>query len=148
MSDEYTTTEGLPQGSPLSVGLWRVYVSDFPVEDTNCQAFMDDIIFWASGNSQIEAMNALKEKANLVEAWLNENQMKLNERKSKLIVNKLSDEHQFLRLQGCCYFPKSKLRYLGVNIISHENGPDLALDLSEIEPDLKRRCSLLSKASK
>ena len=62
MSDEFQTTEGLPQGSPLSVGLWKLYVADFPVGDSNCQAFMDDIIFWKSDVLYDEAFERMKLK--------------------------------------------------------------------------------------
>ena len=90
-SDEFHTSEGLPQGSPLSVGLWRIYVSDFPVPDSNCQAFMNDIIFWESGHSYNEVMNGMRRKALDLDLWLKNHQMCLNEKKSKLLINKLPD---------------------------------------------------------
>ena len=137
-SDEFSTSEGLPQGSPLSVGLWRIYVADFHVPDSNCQAFMDDIIFWESGNSYEEVMESMREKASALDLWLNNHQMRLNEKKSKLLINKLPDRIQPLIVQSCHYYPQKRLRYVGVNLVTHDNGPDFFLDLKDVKPDLKR----------
>ena len=109
---------------------------------------MDDIIFWESDTSFARAWERMNQKCHFVEKWLNENQMRLNEIKSKLLVNKMPAAVPFLKLQGCHYFPQNKLRYLGINLISHEDGPDFAIDLRDVKPDLKRRCSLLYKVSK
>ena len=148
LSNEFTLHQGLPQGSPLSVGLWKLYVSDLPVHDNNCQAFMDDIVFWESVNSYEEARLKLQQWANDVEYWLNDHQMLLNSQKSKLLSNKDPIIRKPLVIQNCHYYPVQQLRYLGANLSTSPDGPDINIDLSNVKPDLKRRCAILSKVSK
>ena len=93
-------------------------------------------------------MESMRDKVSALDLWLNNHQMRLNEKKSKLLINKLPDRIQPLIVQGCHYYPQKRLRYLGVNLVTHDNGPDFFLDLKDVKPDLKRRCSLLYKASK
>ena len=148
LSDEFRVNQGLPQGSPLSVALWKIYVSDFPVPDSNCQAFMDDIIFWETGKSFNEARFKLQRLAQNVESWLTDNQMTLNIQKSRLLANKTPFIREPIVIHGCHYFPLKELKYLGINLLTCPDGPDFALELSEVKTDLKRRCAILSKVSR
>ena len=130
------------------MGLWQFYVADFTVPDNNCQAFMDDIIFWEQGETYEETLTALQLHASRVDHWLEEHQMRLNEVKSRLISNKSPISSRCLQIQGCSYYPVKRLRYLGINLESKPEGPDLFLNLTEVKSDLRRRCSLLTKASR
>ena len=148
LSNEFRTTQGLPQGSPLSVALWKIYVSDLPVPDSNCQAFMDDIIFWESGRYFDIVHRKLQDHAYKVEKWLEEHQMLLNSEKTKFLINKDPLLLRPIIVQNHAYFPEQNLRYLGINIRAYRDGPDFGLDLRDVKDDLRRRCSLISRASR
>ena len=109
---------------------------------------MDDIIFWESGETFKKAHTKLKYHATNVERWLERRQMRLNSSKTKFLSNKEPPKIWPIIIQNCHYYPVRTLRYLGVQLYSHPDGPDIGIDLSEVRRDLKRRCSLISRASK
>ena len=53
-SESYTTTLGVPQGSAISVALFKSYVQNCPVEDCRLNMFMDDILFWRKASTYKE----------------------------------------------------------------------------------------------
>ena len=59
ISSERRIKRGLPQGSPLSVLLWLVFISDIPVEMKTSALFMDDTNIWSVEDSMSEVIHSL-----------------------------------------------------------------------------------------
>ena len=127
--------------------LWKIYVDDLPIEDDNANLFMDDIVFWSFGETAHDLQNKLQLQANRVEDWINQNDLVLNHKKTKLMLNKGFVQGFCLRLCGTTFYPCERLRYLGADILSKEDDEYLHIDFSKVGADLYRRCSLISRVS-
>ena len=148
-SEEYDTDMGIPQGSPISVQLWKSYISDIPLNDKSHNAYMDDIIFWRSAKSAEELHTLMQADAKELTEWIDKNRLSVNETKTKFVSN-IQDEDSCLRfpikLAGRKYHPKSRLKYLGVEMFYDGVERYIRLDLHNVGADLVRRCSIMKRA--
>ena len=148
LGPRYTTLAGLPQGSTLSVVLWQIYVDDLPVPNSNCQLYMDDILIWAEGRSHMEAASKLQRLLKPVEIWCNRLQMIINTQKTYLIANEIPSRGATVKFCGTCYYPSTRIRYLGMTLESFDDGGYLRANLTELKRDVRRRVSLLRRVSR
>ena len=145
-SRAYTPQCGIPQGSPLSVWLWKFFVSDVPLEDKTTNFYMDDILFWYQARTSKELQMRLQQAADKLTKWCNHNGMKVNQDKTKFIMNKIPLYNTpVIRIQGKPYTPTSRLKYLGVEFTSSEMTDVIELDLGRVKSDLIRRTSLVGR---
>jgi ribonuclease HI len=75
---------GLPQGSPLSVPLWHVFVIDLPLEEDD-NSYMDD---WAAAivaQSWTDAEYQAQLRINKAAQWAKDNFMEFDRRKTKVL---------------------------------------------------------------
>ncbi len=144
-SKEFTPTNGLPQGSPLSVMLWLVFINDIDVDDNNSNIFMDDTALWASGSDE-EIIQELGEKLRRIEQWCIKNHVRLNHTKSGWIANShIPSSGTSLRLSsGKKIAQRSSLKYLGATFKSSRSSTVLCFDHSALVGKI-RRCNGLLK---
>ena len=142
-TERRTITRGLPQGSSLSVLLWKIYVADFPLEDDEATMFMDDTAFWATGETLEKLEDALQAQVRIVEEWCYRSDLKVNVTKTMLMTNDSLDSLHIV-LNGTVLTQADKTKYLGFNLYSLPGDDQhINFDLNPIGRDLKRRASLL-----
>jgi ribonuclease HI len=149
-SEVHHTSNGIPQGSSLSVILWLVFINDIEIEDITTNLFVDDTIIWASGETREEVKLNLKNKATKILNWCQSNKVKINFDKTKLVFNETDPDDEDLVLPLGTITSAHTLKYLGT--IFKSNKPDsnstFLIDLESIGADLRRRCSILKKLRK
>ena len=146
-SDTFSTMNGLPQGSPLSVFLWLVFINDIDVDGTSCNIFMDDTAVWSSGDSLEECLRSLTKQARRIERWCTKNKVRLNIDKSGWIANTMeSDFGNRLLLSNHQVIPERRtLRYLGAIFKSSPTTSVLLFDHSILVGTLRRYNGLLKR---
>ena len=136
-------SRGLPQGSSLSVLLWKIYVADFPLNDEEATMFMDDTAYWASGRTLEELENALQAQTRLVENWCYDSDLKINLTKTVLMTNDAL-ENPHIELNSALLAQANRTKYLGFTLFCLPGDDQhINFDLRPIGRDLKRRASLL-----
>ena len=109
-------TNGLPQGSPLSVLLWHVYVSDMPVDVDRSALFMDDTVIWADGADDWEVRSKLQRELTKIQFWCSIMKVRINSTKTKFMLNEIPLFRTFrLYIDGDAIVPSQEVKYLGVN---------------------------------
>ena len=139
----YPMTNGLPQGSSLSVLLWLVYVSDIPIPPETSTLFMDDTALWATASTHSELQMILQQQVNILLDWCEDNKIVVHDDKTKILLNEHSRRFYLKVGDDTCY-PTDRLRYLGVILKSSKMsfGP-IEVDMTEVAHDLLRRCRVL-----
>jgi ribonuclease HI len=122
---------GLPQGSPLSVVLWQIFLLDLPIE-ANDNLFMDDITFNIDEPSYEEAEDLARLRLEELDAWAKVNGVIFDRRKTQVLVHEPEVE---VRLKfspsDISYLPQvPTYKYLGVRL-SQRNGVDLGFSLNK-----------------
>ena len=90
LSDPITPIQGVPQGSPFSLILFILYVSDIPQlldAQVNLSRFADDIVIWAQAPGiRIRGINLrLQKYLNQILTWCDRLRIKVNPGKTHLI---------------------------------------------------------------
>ena len=124
-------TSGVPQGSQLGLLLFIIFVNDFPLQVTKCEAFgyADDFKLVAT-NSE-DRQYDIKQ----IEQWCLENKMTLNEYKCYILPIKSQD--------------KPKLNLFNKTLLYHGEQKDLGITMApklNWKPNVPKRCSKALKA--
>ena len=88
LSDPITTIHGVPQGNPLSLILFFLYISDIPQPldaQANLSQFPDDIAIWAQAPGIRSTNLRLQKYLNQILTWCDRWRIKLNPGKTHLI---------------------------------------------------------------
>jgi ribonuclease HI len=120
---------GLPQGSPLSVVLWKVFASDIPIgRDDNM--FMDDLNYNIDEPSYEEAEEVANEKLHALDCWARENGVLFDKEKTKVLVHETCTEvHLKFNAADTKSIPLvSRYKYLGT-WLHQRNGIDSGFSL-------------------
>jgi len=75
---------GIPQGSPLSVLLFQLYINDIPIENQDL-LFMDDCCLIESSPTTTGLYKALQARLKLIEEWARSKSISFNVTKCKLL---------------------------------------------------------------
>lgn len=127
-SDNFVLQNGIPQGSALSVLLWLIYVNDIPIHESDCNIYVDDVIVWASGPTRELVLQKLNQLANQVFLWSNVNRVKINFKKTHLLLN--NHQRRSTILIGSNYLKnKQKVRYLGVDFLASPSEDNSSLEI-------------------
>lgn len=87
VTQKYSQTRGVPQGSVLSPVLFNILLSSIPLCDSvQVYVYADDIAFFASASDIHSLQSTLQSYLGTLEAWFAKIRMSLNVNKSALIV--------------------------------------------------------------
>jgi ribonuclease HI len=133
---------GLPQGSPLSVVLWKVFISDIPIEKDD-NIFMDDINWNIDEPSYEEAEEVANMRLRKLDTWAKRNGVIFDKDKTKVLVHESCTEvHLVFHPSDTKYIPLvTKYRYLGT-WLNQRNDVDLGFSL---ETQFKKEKSEFSR---
>ena len=112
ISSERRIKRGLPQGSPLSVLLWLVFISDIPVEMKTSALFMDDTNIWSVEDSMSEVIHSLNDQVSKVVQWCSDNDVLINAKKSVVLFNS-AEEDLTVKIGEAEVGPSQSGKYLG-----------------------------------
>ena len=79
-------SHGLPQGSPLSVVLWKVFVIDIPMWN-NDNLYMDDLNYNVDEETFDEAEEEANRRLSILNDWAKENGVLFDKKKTKVLVH-------------------------------------------------------------
>ncbi|KAI5635103.1 reverse transcriptase (RNA-dependent DNA polymerase) domain-containing protein [Phthorimaea operculella] len=86
LSDTVTTNWSIPQGSVLGCVLFLAYINDLPDSvDTLCVLFADDVSVLLKTRDNAESLKKVKETFHIIETWLSDHSLEINNAKTKLI---------------------------------------------------------------
>lgn len=136
-------TNGLPQGSSLSALLCLSYVADMPVAINTSGLFMDDTALWDCSDTVRGLKTLLQERVDRIEVWCQTNRIRLNGRKTKILMNEMDDRFSQEVANSCCE-PSERVKYLGITLraTAGQSGP-FEIELHQVAADLIRRCRVL-----
>lgn len=125
-SDFLTTNWSIPQGSVLGCILFLIYINDLPkICDTLCLLFADDIsLLFKVRKNDIYDIDLITQTFNAIKLWLNEHNLKINNKKTKIIQFKPYQKQQ-LNLktitQTLNIEEVNDFKLLGITIDTHLN---------------------------
>ena len=96
----------------------------------------------------MEAASKLQRLLEPVELCCNRLQMIINTQKTYLIANEIPSRGATVKFCGTCYYPSTRIRYLGMTLESFDDGGYLRANLTELKRDVRRRVSLLRRVSR
>lgn len=138
--ETFNTYSGVPQGGVLSPFLFNMFINDLllTLKQIGCQtrAFADDIVVYG------ESIQALNKVISTLDEWTSNNRMKINKRKSGLLILK-ADKRTPERLPERYHdFPVvQRYKYLGIEI---DNDLTLRVHSKEMQENEKKLKNLLS----
>jgi ribonuclease HI len=119
---------GLPQGSPLSVVLWQVFLVDLPIEEQD-NLFMDDITFNIDEDSYAEAEDIANLRLEELDRWAKKNGVIFDRTKTKVMPHEAEVEVHLRFCPSDGYLPNVFVyKYLGV-WLARRNGDDRGFSL-------------------
>ena len=147
LSDEFLSINGLPQGSPLSVILWLMFINDIDIDEESSNIFMDDTAIWSTGDTLDSCIKSLNRKVRRIDRWCRENKVLLNVQKSGWIANTSDPDLTLqIRVSDNRIIPERRqLRYLGAIFKSSATTRVLLLDYNPLVGKLKRYNGLLRR---
>ena len=118
-SDKISLNAGTPQGSVLSPLLFLIYVNDIPIDPfsntVGVSQFADDLGFWTSAKSEKTIKYRLAKVLSDLEAWCSKWRIKLNAKKTQLIMLKTKKNIE-LELFGEKLTAVQQAKLLGVTL--------------------------------
>jgi ribonuclease HI len=138
-SNTYDLLRGLPQGSPLSGTLWKIYINTLQVSILKLM-YMDDVVLTTTS---YEKMNRATQE---LEKWANEHYIIFSQSKTKLMFGSpLEGSDSDLTLQGWPIEVVTHYKYLGLVLESPTlDGFGLKQHLQMERVELSRRVKILN----
>jgi len=115
-------SNGCPQGSASGPGFWNIQFNSILqlefMKNTKIIAYADDLLILSKGKTQEEIENYASIELSKIANWAQENEMKFNEQKSKLIIithrrPKIKREYK-LYLNNTAMQQEETIKYLGI----------------------------------
>jgi ribonuclease HI len=115
-------SHGLPQGSPLSVVLWKVFVIDIPMWN-NDNLYMDDLNYNVDEGTFDEAEEEANRRLSILNDWAKENGVLFDKKKTKVLVHEqhVDIELRFSPTDMECIPQVDQYKYLGTWIASRND---------------------------
>lgn len=116
-SDPIEVNLGVPQGTPLSCDMFNIYFNDIVLCLLHCylNLFADDAALWIEADTLEEALRLVKIDLQRICKYLTMNKLKLNVKKSKLMVIG-AETDQVIDVEGEVLECVESFKYLGVII--------------------------------
>jgi len=128
--------------------LFLLYINDLYLAINSCETFhfADDTHLLHFNTSLKSLCNKINTDLKNLINWLNANLISLNTEKTEIIIfrsqRKLLDFQPFFKLAGVRIYPKSKVKYLGVNLDPHLKWNE---HITELSGKLKRANGAIAK---
>lgn len=128
LSDPFTPSAGVPQGSCLSPLLYLLYCHDVPMPrnaKSELAQYADDTVYWTSGRTAREVFRGLQQHISALQLWMSRWRVLPNASKTQLILfhhrhksQRISQRplRHSIRLWGDHVYPSRTARYLGVKL--------------------------------
>ena len=118
ISHQVPLEAGTPQGSILSPLLFLLYVNDVPItEPTKCTQYADDIGIYTSHKNKNYLQRSLQRQIDTLEAWCSKWFIKLNSKKTQLILFKPQIKQKpVITMGGNQIVPTDKATLLGTTL--------------------------------
>ena len=138
-STPFPVTHGIPQGSPISCVLWKLFMADLRTTLTEF-LFMDDLL--AATNSHASMERGLRR----MEAWATANHVLFNQEKTRIMFSSATEgADHCLFLQGFKIESAASYKYLGIHL-GHplpDGGFDMKRQLASDRKELRQRLNIL-----
>ena len=120
LSEPLHTSDGIPQGTPLSSVLFNLYINLIVRCMLFCEIklFADDCLIWIAADDLDEAIRKIMSDLNRISLLLQRLKLKLNSQKTKFMVigDSSSSNNYTISIAGQPIERVSKIKYLGVMI--------------------------------
>ena len=120
LSEPLHTSDGIPQGTPLSSVLFNLYINLIVRCVLFCEIklFADDCLIWIAADDLDEAIRKIMSDLNRISLLLQRLKLKLNSQKTKFMVigDSSSSNNYTISIAGQPIERVSKIKYLGVMI--------------------------------
>ena len=110
---------GIPQGSTLGPTLFLVFINDIisSLKSARCGIFADDVVIYIFHKNLEHLTNKLQNGLNELSTWYNDNRLKINIDKTKVLLFKSSSSDNLnIFIDDTQIEQVKSIRYLGVEI--------------------------------
>ena len=147
ISSLFSMTNGIPQGSALSVLLWLIFINDLgdALDESTTNLFVDDTLIWSTKLSRAALYHDLAAKSTIVYDWARRNKVKINWNKTQFTHSSYHHSDPPLKIATHTCYPQSTLKYLGVQFTHNVSAQTLFFDLSHLATELRRRSAMVHR---